>query len=197
MAVDHRGESAFAAVVDVVMAAATGFAANASNAASSPFNGAVFGMETPDLDERLQTIRCSSVLPYSRLDLFAVSLPLQFTALPFLTDHHIRQALDKVTLCAKQHPSHQVRRADSRRPLDDLHAPRFLDKAVAVVPVSIARDIVAVHDILTSVMGDPRQAGHVRRMWDTEGAEPAGVHGGSAFREVHDGRAFVLGNLLV
>lgn len=127
----------------------------------------------------------------------ALDPALLLGAVTFLADEHLLEGADEVGLGAQQHAADEVGGGDAGGALDDLEAAGLLDEAVAVVAVAVRGDVVAVDDVLAAVVGDVGQGRHVRGISDGFGDPAAGVGGGEALLERHDGWALVGEDVLV
>ena len=79
---------------------------------------------------------------------------------------HRVEIFDEMGLGAQQHSSYQVGGGDTRGTFHDLEAACFFDESVTVLPIAVRSDIIAVYNVLGTVVGDPGKRCHVRRMWD-------------------------------
>lgn len=87
------------------------------------------------------------------------------------------ERLDEMCLGAQQHAADEISGGNAGGALDDFEASSLLDKPVAILTVAVGCNVIAVDNILATVMGDPWQASHVWRTRNGFGHPAAGVRG--------------------
>lgn len=82
-----------------------------------------------------------------------------------------------MVLGAKKHTANKIGGGNARSSLHDLEATCRFDESVTIVAVTIRCNVVAVYDILATIVRNPRQVGHVRGMGNALSSPATGIDG--------------------
>lgn len=143
----------------------------------SPELGRLRSMPVPHITAGRKACRVGGIVLDALQHLLACLQALQLSARALITRQPLLERLYEVRSRAQEHAAHQIGGRDARGALDYLEPAGRLDIAVAVLSVAVGGDVVAVHDVLAAVVGDPGQRGDIGGFGDGASRPAAGFDG--------------------
>ena len=111
----------------------------------------------PDLRTGLQATLVTGIVCDSLHQVRRGRFPLVCIPGAFLAREGVLHRFDKVVPSTEEHPTNEIGGGDARGPSDDAETPSRLDESITVVSAAVRGDIIAVDNIVASIVRHPRE----------------------------------------